>query len=285
MRSNYFTVNGTSSRAKPLPTRPTPTPQPVVIKAGKKYAVFPHSYRTTSRVDLLLVADDGSLRRYPISKGKIATGQTIDRGYGTFTHVVSAGDWNGDGYADVIARSSRKRLILYRGTRAGSFDTGVDLGIVSNHQNVTGVGDVNGDRFPDLMVINTSGVAYLVYGNGRTGIRSYARVAGSWSRHDWLRGAGDVNADGRLDVITRTGSRLFVHLGTKARGFAPPKIIASNLSGVSAITAVGDVDGDKRADVVARLSTGKLRLYRSTGTRLVASTTYPGSFRGTRFVL
>ena len=259
--------------------------QPAVVKPGTKYAVFPHSYRSTSKADLLLIAGDGSLRRHPISKSKLGAGQTIDTGYGSFTHVVNAGDWNGDGYADVIARSSRQRLLLYRGTRTGSFGTGVDLGITSNHKNVTGVGDVNGDKYPDLMVINTSGHAYLIYGNGRTGYKSYARVAGTWSNRDWLRGAGDVNGDKREDVITRVGSRLYVHLGTKSGGFAAPKIIASGLSGISAITAVGDVDGDKRSDLVARLSSGRLKLYRSTGSSLVGSTTYAGSYRGTRFAL
>ena len=282
MRSNYFTVNGTSSPATPQPSTPTPTPE--TVKPGTKYAVFPHSYRSTSKADVLLV-DGSSLRRVPISKSSLGTGQTIDSGYGTFTHVVNAGDWNGDGYADVIARSSRGRLLLYRATSTGSFGTGVDLGIVSNHKNVTGVGDVNGDKYPDLMVINTSGQAYLIYGNGKTGYKSYARVSGTWSNRDWLRGAGDFNGDKRMDVITRVGDRLYVHLGTKGGGFAAPKVILTGLSGISAITAVGDIDGDKRSDVVARLSNGKLKLYRSNGSKLVASTTYGGSFSGTRFAL
>ncbi len=85
-------------------------------------------------------------------------------------------------------------------------------------------------------------------------------MAGTWSNRDWLRGAGDVNGDKREDVITRVGSRLYVHLGTKSGGFAAPKIIASGLSGISAITALGDVDGDKRSDLVARLSSGRLKL-------------------------
>lgn len=284
MRSNYFTVNGTSSPGISQPSTPTPTPQPVTIKPGPKYAVFPHSYRSGSSVDLLLIVN-GSLRRHPITATALGAGQVIDSGYGSFTHVVNAGDWNGDGYADVVARSSRGRLLLYRGTSSGSFGTGIDLGIVSNHVNVTGVGDVNGDRFPDLMVITTSGLAYLVYGNGKTGIASTSRVAGSWAGRDWLRGAGDFDGDRRMDVITRVGDRLYVHLGTTSRGFAPPKIIGSGFGGVSAITVVGDVTGDKRSDLVARLRNGKIKLYRSNGSVLVGSTTYAGSYSGTRFAL
>jgi stage II sporulation protein D len=284
MRGNYFTVNGTSSAGKPQPTPTTPTPQPVVIKPGAKYAAFPRSYRSTSRVDLLVITRDGGLRRHPISTKALGAGQTIDSGYGSFTHVINAGDWNGDGYADVIARSSRQRLLLYRGTSTGSFGAGIDLGVVSKHRYLTGVGDLNGDRFPDLMVIDAAGVASLLYGNGATGLKSTARVAGSWSNVDWLRGAGDFDGDGRLDVITRTGDRLYVHLRTKT-GFAARKVIGSGFSSYSSITAVGDVDGDKRSDLVARSKTGKLKLFRSNGRTLVGSTTYAGSFSGTRFAI
>ena len=284
MRGNYFTVNGTSSAGKAQPATPTPTPRPVVVKPGARYAAFPRSYRSTSKVDLLVITGNGGLRRHPISAKGLGAGQTIDSGYGSFTHVINAGDWNGDGYADVIGRSSRQRLLLYRGTSTGSFGTGVDLGVVSKHQYLTGVGDLNGDRFPDLMVIGASGSASLLYGNGATGVRSTAKVAGSWSNVDWLRGAGDFDADGRLDVITRTDDRLYVHLRTRT-GFAARKLIGSGFGGYSSITAVGDVDGDKRSDLVARSKAGRLKLFRSTGKKLVGSTTYAGSFAGTRFAI
>lgn len=281
MRSDYFTVNGTSSPAKSQPPAP-PAPEPVVVKPGTKYAVFPHSYRSTSKADLLLVVGS-SLRRHPISASSLGAGEVIDSGYGTFSHVVNAGDWNGDGYADVVARNSRNRLMLYRGTTSGSFDSGTDLGIASKHVNLSGVGDVNRDGFPDLMGIDSSGTATLIYGNGKTGIKSTSKVAGSWSGRDWLRGAGDFDGDGRMDVLTRAGGKLSVHLGTKSGGFAGPKVIGTGFDKVSSITVVGDVNGDKHSDLVARLSDGRLRLYRSNGTKLVGSTTYAGSYSGTRF--
>ena len=92
--------------------------------------------------------------------------------------------------------------------------------------------------------------------------QAVAKVAGSWSKVDWLRGAGDFNADGRLDIITRSGSSLYVHLRT-TDGFAARRLIGTGFSGVSSITAVGDVDGDKRSDLVARSKDGRLQLFRS----------------------
>ncbi|HEY5978090.1 MAG TPA: SpoIID/LytB domain-containing protein [Microlunatus sp.] len=284
MRGNYFTVNGTSSAAKPQPATPTPTPQPVVTKPGVRYAAFPRSYRSDSKVDLLVITRDGSLRRHPITATGLGAGQSIDSGYGSFTHVINAGDWNGDGYADVIGRTSGQRLLLFRGTSSGSFGSGVDLGVVSKHRFLTGVGDLNSDRFPDLMAVDSQGVATLLYGNGATGVKSVTKVSGSWSGVDWLRGAGDFDADGRLDVITRTDDRLYVHLRTTT-GFAARKLIGTGFASVSSITAVGDVDGDKRGDLVTRTATGRVQLFRSTGSKLVGSTTYAGSFSGTRFAI
>lgn len=292
MRSDYFTVNGTSSPSKSQPAPSVPPPsvpappvtQPVKVKPGAKYATFPHTYRPGSRTDLLMVRS-GYVRRYAITKSAISSGETVDHGYSTFTHVVSVGDWNGDGYPDLVGRSKRKRLLLFRGLSNGSFSSGTDLGVSSSDTLVAGVGDVNGDRYPDLMVVDTSKRAYLHYGNGRTGVKSTKRVAGSWSGRDWLRGVGDFNGDKRPDVITRKGSRLYVHLGTRSGGFTAPRLIGSGWSGMASITSVGDVDGDKRADLIARTRSGTLRLYRSTGTALVRSTTYPGSFRGLRFVI
>ena len=87
-------------------------------------------------------------------------------------------------------------------------------------------------------------------------------------------------------MITRVGRNAVRAPRHQGRGLRRARrSIVSGLSGISAITAVGDVDGDKRSDLVARLSSGKLKLYRSTGSKLVASTTYAGSYRGTRFAL
>ena len=85
-------------------------------------------------------------------------------------------------------------------------------------------------------------------------------------------------------MITRTGDRLYVHLRTKT-GFAARKLIGTGFGSYSSITAVGDVDGDKRSDLVARSKDGRLQLFRSNGTKLVRSTAYTGSFSGSRFAI
>jgi hypothetical protein len=86
-------------------------------------------------------------------------------------------------------------------------------------------------------------------------------------------------------LISLVGDQLLLHKGIKG-GFAAPVKLAVGWRSVSSITSVGDFDGDRRADVIARTTDGKLVLYKgdSHGT-LTRSTTLPGSFTGTRFAV
>jgi hypothetical protein len=150
---------------------------------------------------------------------------------------------------------------------------------------MTGIGDADGDRRPDLAVITETGNLWLYYGDGKTGRTSKTKISSGWGDHDWLRAPGDFDRDGRVDLITRLGDRVLLHRGTKS-GFAAPVTLASGWSGISTITSVGDLTGDRKADVIARTRDGRLVVYAGDGTdTLTRATTLPGSYSGTRFAL
>ena len=75
------------------------------------------------------------------------------------TQVLSVGDWNGDGRGDVITRQSGGDvLVLHRGLGNGTFTSAVVLS--KGWRTVTGlaaVGDVTGDKHPDLAGKTASG--------------------------------------------------------------------------------------------------------------------------------
>lgn len=271
LRSTLFTVTGT----------PVVTP----IPPGRPYATFPRSYNSTSRVDLTLLTRYGTLVRHPFSGGRLGPAVKLaNPDFGVFTHVVNAGDWNGDGYQDVIARTQTSRLLLFRGNSSGRLLPGIDMGLNSDHRMLTSLGDVNGDRFPDLAMVTLTNRLFVVYGDGRTGRLPARAIGGSWVDRDWLRGPGDFTGDGRPDILSRAGDVLRLHRGVPG-GFAPPTSLGGGWGAISTITAVGDVDGDGRPDVVARTRGGGLRLYRGDGSRLLAPQTIAGSFTGTRFAI
>ncbi len=278
MRSSLFTVGGSASA-------PAPAPAPGPIAPGKAYASFPRSYHSASAADLLLIAADGRLRRYPLSADGLGAPTTVASGASGYTHVVNAGDWNGDGYQDVIVRSTAEKLYLKRGGGAGTLAAGVAMGFGANIAAMTAIGDADGDGKPDLAVITDAGNLWIYYGDGKTGRKARALVSAGWGGQEWLRAPGDFDGDGRPDLITKAGDRLLLHRGV-AGGFAEPVTLATGWSGIATIAALGDVDADGKADVVARTTAGRLVVYRGDGhASLSRAETLTGSFTGTRFAL
>jgi SpoIID/LytB domain protein len=274
LRSTLFTISGTA---------PTQTPGPVATGARRPYATFARSYGSSSRADLLLVGSDGRLRRYPISGQAIGTPVVIGQRPTDDTHVTNAGDWNGDGYQDVIVRTKAGKHLLLRGTRTGKLTAGVDMRFTANARSMTSIGDANRDHFPDLAVITQAGNLWLFYGDGKTGRKQIRKIATHWNDHDWLRGVGDWNRDGRPDLVSRVGDTLWLYRGT-ATGLSGRISLGRGWSKVANITSVGDVDGDGKSDIVARRADGRLLLYRGNGrTGIWAPTLLPGSYRGDRF--
>ena len=278
LRSTLFTLGGATSGT-------TSPAVPVTLPPGTPYATFPRSYAAGSRADLLLVDSAGRLLRYPVAAGQLQQPVTIGSGFGSYSHVVNAGDWNGDGYQDVIARTADSRLRLFRGTSSGRLGTAVDMGLTANVTALTSVGDVTRDRYPDLVAITAAGNLRLYPGDGRTGLRASVKLAAGWGGRDWLRGTGDFTGDSRPDLLSRLDGRLSVHPGT-ATGFGAPILVSSGWDVPASITSIGDFDGDGRADVVARTRAGGLVLHRGTGTgRLLAGRALAGTYAGTRFAV
>ena len=202
--------------------------------------------------------------------------------------VASAGDVNGDGFADIVVGARRYdagqvdegRAWLYMGGPAGpattaawtaeSDDPGAKFG-----RSVASAGDVNGDGVSDLIV------GALEYGDGQAQEGAAFLYLGRSSGLTALPGstiesdqagasmgvsvapAGDVDADGFDDVIVGVhgwdGSQndegaAFVYLGTSTGLPASPWWTvesgqADSWFGISVATA-GDVDGDGYDDVI-----------------------------------
>jgi hypothetical protein len=202
--------------------------------------------------------------------------------------VATAGDVNGDGYADVIVGSpgydgavdDLGRALVYFGSAAG-LSPGANWSVESDQalsefgRSVATAGDVNGDGFSEVIV------GARAYDNGEPGEgRAFVydgSAAGLSPLAAWttesdqefaqlgrsLSTAGDVNGDGYADVIVGTylfdggedeQGRVFVHHGSPGGlSTAPDWVVdgdrAEGLFGYSVSTA-GDVNGDGFSDVI-----------------------------------
>jgi hypothetical protein len=129
--------------------------------------------------------------------------------------------------------------------------------------------NVVGDSNPDLVLKSRSGVISVFPTAGQLGFRGAIGTNGPWSTMDQVVAVGDVNGDGRGDVLGRTRankvSRIYLgdgagHVRTGGIG-ATPTFRYANM-----ITAAGDWNRDGRNDVFMRdTKTGWLMLVPGAG--------------------
>jgi hypothetical protein len=220
--------------------------------------------------------------------------------------VASAGDVNGDGYADVIvgapsALGGAGRAYLYFGTASGiSSDqvpvslTGPDRG--SFGQSVASIGDLNGDGYGDVIVgapsaVNQDGRAY-VYLGGASGLQSTQPTTtipapdrgGLFGLP--VANAGDTDGDGYTDVVIGANTvmdfigAIYLYRDGSS-GLAPDKPSAilgpdgTNASFGDPMTGAGDLNGDGYADVAVK-GHNVVHLYFGSASGLVPSGSLSG---------
>jgi len=199
--------------------------------------------------------------------------------------VSTAGDVNGDGYADVIVgapyygsgEDDEGAARLYLGSETG-LETGYDNHDEGNKndaqfgKSVGTAGDVNGDGYADVIV----GAPYYTNDSSEEGMAFvwYGSAGGISTSRDWdaegdavnanygysVATAGDVNGDGYSDIIVgapgknTSGGSAFAYYGSSDSveddyGWNKPSN-KENAHFGHAVASAGDVNGDGYADVI-----------------------------------
>lgn len=191
---------------------------------------------------------------------------------------LRAGDLDGDGDDDVCARTADGvYCTLSNGVTLGpatlwsvTFSNAAGYG-ADAYATTLQLGDVDGDDRADLCVRGTAGLVCET-SNGATGFApslwasaDFSDAAGLGAAEDRYRSLrmGDVDGDGRADACARDGAGVVCALATQA-GFAPAtrwSVALADFDGwdapaYGATLALGDVDGDARADLCARGADG-----------------------------
>lgn len=136
--------------------------------------------------------------------------------------------------------------------------------------------DLTGDGTPDLVTVDRSGVTRIRAGkgNGKFGSTTHKLSLRGYSL---LTAVGDVDGDGRNDLVGRYKGRLVTLLGTAKGGFDRMKT-RKGYGNYRQLVGAGDVDGDGRADLLLRTK-NRLLLQRGYGTgRFAPPTPVVGSW-------
>ncbi|MFE0685941.1 FG-GAP repeat domain-containing protein, partial [Streptomyces sp. NPDC058961] len=119
---------------------------------------------------------------YHVSEFELDT-KTIGGGWQIYDKVLSPGNLDGAGEADMIARDKAGVLWLYTGTGNynAPFKPRTKIGAGWNaYDRILSVGDLNRDGRADLVARAKNGDLYRYFGNGRSGDPFDARVKIGW---------------------------------------------------------------------------------------------------------
>ncbi|GAB1332005.1 FG-GAP-like repeat-containing protein [Streptomyces sennicomposti] len=192
------------------------------------------------------------------------TGKLVGTGgWNAFNALARHGDFSGDGREDVIAReASTGKLWLYPGTGTGSLGARklIGSGGWNAMSRIVGAGDLSGDGRPDVLAVEKStGRLWLYPGTGTGGLGTRKLVGnGGWNGMNALVGAGDMNGDGRADLIGREAStgKLWLYPGKTASLGSRVLMGSGGWNVMDTILGLGYVNGDDHADLVTTTTAG-----------------------------
>ncbi|HWB33655.1 MAG TPA: FG-GAP-like repeat-containing protein [Acidobacteriaceae bacterium] len=203
-------------------------------------------------VNVLLGNADGTFQSpvsYAIAGNQYSVAATID-------------DVNGDGKPDIIVVSDDQQISVLLGKGDGTFQPAMSFaapvlpGYTSSAStpilNLT-TADVNGDGKKD--VICSNGLVLLGSGNGTftaTAAPAFPYTSANPGGYGPGLAAGDINKDGKQDIVVDTGILISTYLGDGSGRFSASASYASmNNSGYVKLT---DLDGDGNLDIYSGLS-------------------------------
>ena len=204
---------------------------------------------TDNDVSLALGDGRGGFTRAPASPFAV----------GPSPYPFAIGDVNGDGHLDIVATATAtgplraqqlpmsNALTLLLGDGKGGFRSS-RLPLRTGEPWFAVIGDLNGDRIPDIAATHHDMSKLTVLVAGRGGFEEAPGSPFDFGGNVLHAMAADVNRDGKMDVLAVGGDSVRIMLGDGRGGFAPGPVARSGPGAWR--LASGDVNHDGKIDVV-----------------------------------
>ncbi|MFD7661891.1 FG-GAP repeat domain-containing protein [Streptomyces sp. NPDC059788] len=154
--------------------------------------------------------------------------RTVGGGWNIYDKVLAPGDLGGAKESDIIAIDKAGVLWTYLAYPDLSVTPRVRIGRGwDQYTHIAGQGDLTGDGRADIVAKDRAGVLWLYEGTGdyTAPFKPRTKIGGGWNIYNHLLSTGDINEDGRADLLARhTDGGLWYYRGTgdPAAPFAPP---------------------------------------------------------------
>ncbi len=185
---------------------------------------------------------------------------------------VAVGDVDGDGLRDIaIINHSASTLAWHRATGVRTWAAPISVPVGAQPRNVR-LADLDGDGLPEVLVAQQNAPFLTVLRHD--GVGGFIRTDVSVGFGTWSVAAGEVDGDGRVDVIA-VGSGGAAFLRGTGSGLALDSV--RPVTGDPADVVLADLDGDGDRDVVVLNRSGRsLGIIRNTATGLSGTVEYLG---------
>ncbi|MEU3351119.1 VCBS repeat-containing protein [Streptomyces sp. NPDC037389] len=148
---------------------------------------------------------DNSLLEYRGARGD----KVIGPGWDVYNRIFSPGDLGGSLESDLLARDKSGVLWLYLARPDGTLEDPYRVGPGwDQYTDIVGKGSLNGDGRADIVAKDRNGDLWYYKGTGESHmpLTDRVKIGGGWNQYDKLVSTGDVDGDGRSDLLARDKS-------------------------------------------------------------------------------
>ncbi len=229
-------------------------------------------YLPSGGYGVLSTSDSAFLPAYGTTKGwDFATGlgsvnvaNLVSNWTTTSQHwsVAGIGDFNHDGYADILWRGSDGSVAIWL-MKGGSVLSGFTVGVVASNWSIAGVGDFNNDGTSDILWRGADGsVAIWLMSTTTPGAILSAGTIGSASTTTWsIAGVGKFYGGSSASDILWRGADGSVAIWQMNGLTIQSAYTVGTAPTTWSVAGVGDFNGDKTSDILWRNLDGTVAVW------------------------